>query len=254
MSGQRLNVLLLGVFSACLIGAAGLATYIQLQPDNEPTVEEIVAAELNPDDLPPISGVGLEAPAQSIVDRDLFAPVRRDQRVVTPEPGSQRTVVAGAEDLSGTWMPPMVGGFAAPPAGTAGWGPAPTQPAASPPAPMAPSGPVSFPPPAPTRLEAPPVSEAPARPEPRIAITGVTSAGGTTRVLVEDVNTGKRSWVAPGDSAYGFRVDYATGRGAVVSRDGHSEVLRVGENKGAGAAEAAPKPSAPAANGTEPGE
>jgi hypothetical protein len=245
MRSDRWNVYLLAIFTACLVCAAGMVTYMQLRPaDDENAMDELLIGQISPENQPPISAPALEAPDDAIVGRDLFAPVIRQPKVTEATQEAARGQATTMEPLGNSWIPPMVGGFPVPPGGVTGWTapqPAPQIPA------FGPSAPVTLPPPAP--MAAPPArTEQPAPVEPRISITGVTSSGGSTRVLVEDVNTGKRSWVAPGDSAYGYRVDYATGRGAVVSREGKTQVLRVGENKPVGTTETkTPSPAQPAA-------
>jgi hypothetical protein len=255
MKSDRWNVYLLAIFTACLVCTAGIVTYMQLRPaDDDNALDELLIGQISPEDQPPISAPGLEAPDEGIVSRDLFAPVIREPKVTEANQEGVRGQTATMEPLDNSWIPPMVGGFPAVPGGVTGW----TSPQPAPQIPTyGPSAPATLPPPVPMAASSPAPPERTRAVEPRIAVTGVTSSGGSTRVLVEDVNTGKRSWVAPGDSAYGFRVDYATGRGAVVSREGKSQVLRVGENKPTGAAETKPagssQPASPAAPAKPPG-
>ncbi len=64
-----------------------------------------------------------------------------------------------------------------------------------------------------------------------LSVTGVGGSGRDRRVLVEDTATGRSEWVRPGGRAFGYQVDYATDRGAVVSKQGRSYVLELGANK-----------------------
>jgi hypothetical protein len=77
----------------------------------------------------------------------------------------------------------------------------------------------------------PSLPEAKSDPGPGVSITGVAGSGGAVKVLVENDRTGESRWVAPGGRAFGYSVDYVTPRGGVVSKDGRSQVLELGQNK-----------------------
>ncbi len=64
-----------------------------------------------------------------------------------------------------------------------------------------------------------------------VAITGVIVGGKTARVLVESNPLGQAQWVDVPGEAFGYRVRYATVRGAVLEKDGRTYVLVLGANK-----------------------
>lgn len=246
MSESRRNAWILAAFSALLIGATVWATGSQLRSGGaeEAAIEALMADRIAPENQSPLSAQRLEGPEEGIVDRDLFRPILKPARP-EDDPRDARANAA-TDNAAALWLPPIGGGVMVNPFGAA--------PQTGAPAPSAPpSVSPSYPPP-PAAWSPPPQmpeprTEAPAQPKaPRLAVTGVTGSGASARVLIEDLDSGKRSWVRPGESAFGARVEGATGRGAVLSRDGKVEVLRIGENKDAPPAVAPAQPAGSAPN------
>lgn len=78
--------------------------------------------------------------------------------------------------------------------------------------------------------------EEPAAPPPnppRVAVTGVVRTGRGVRVLVEDLESGRGTLVAPGEEAFGYRVSHFDERQgtAVLERGAEVKSVRLGENK-----------------------
>ncbi|MBD3175284.1 MAG: hypothetical protein GF320_08885 [Armatimonadia bacterium] len=82
-----------------------------------------------------------------------------------------------------------------------------------------------------------PPTSAPATPdvtvvEPlQVYVAAVVGSGSRMRVLVVHRESGQRRWVAVGETAFGYRVDMATLKGAVLSKDGREYVVELGEGR-----------------------
>lgn len=223
MTETRRNVLVLVSFVVCLGTVSAYYAIRELRPESDRDYGSVLGTRTDPRDLPPITPPKLENPYRQIADRNLFRPLAKEPEQPAAETaGGSRGASRPSAGSGGAWVPPDAGLFV-PPAGPAPWTGETTQPLATePPRPPSP------------RIEPPdtPAPEVGTGPAPAtVAITGVGGSGGDLRVLVEDNATGQSRWVKPGGTAFGYRVDYVTGHGGVVSKDGRSYVLGVGENK-----------------------
>ncbi len=239
MNDSQRNVAILAAFSVCLIAASAAFVHRQLNPPRETDdLETLLAVRSDPRNLAPIEAPKLEAPAQAILDRDLFGPLvevpESEEPESEPEPMAYR---GGGYDYPSPapWALPPAAYGALPPAEPGAWSGTP----------LPPQPDLSSPPKPPTDFGgAAPKPEA-KKPGMSLTVTGVGGSGADRRVLVEDTETGRSEWVRPGGRAFGYEVDYATDRGAVVSRQGRSYVLELGANKPAEKPAAAEAPSAP---------
>jgi hypothetical protein len=233
VNDDKRNVLLLAAFSACLLTMCGILVVWQLRVPNQAEGSTVLGSDVSPGDLPPLDPPKLEGPYRAIADRNLF---RNDAKLPQPTDakasgGARQNVYrdggggfagggGGVEWIppapAGLWMPPSLSG----PAPSTAWSP----PASGPPRPPMDSDPGAAPP-------GPRLPRSPADSGPNVAITGIAGSGGAVRVLVENRATGETEWVAPGGKAFGYSVDYVTPQGGVVSKEGRSQVLGLGQNK-----------------------
>lgn len=262
MSDHQRNLYILIGSVVCV--ALGVVTYLWVSLSRPPARDEggVLGASLHPLDMPPIQAPKLERRYQGIVERNFFKPLEGEVPVEpetesAPPPEEPRqaarpsrsspSVVYGAPAFPDLYAPMPGISFYGPSAGlpSVDWQEPLTSPP-QPPAPMDPSSPTAGQPQkGPT---GPPAAD--------VAVTAVVRGGdGRARVLVEDNATGESKWVEPGGRAFGYRVDYATEKGSVLTRDGRQYVLGVGENKPAAApkADVAPTPGG-SSSSAAPGE
>lgn len=64
-----------------------------------------------------------------------------------------------------------------------------------------------------------------------VAITAVIVGGKTARALVESNSLGQSQWTDVPGEAFGYRIRYATVKGAVLEKDGRTYVLILGANR-----------------------
>ena len=250
MDEYRRNLYILGSFVACMVVAVGVYLWSQLSAPPDQPESGILSSSLHPLDMPPIQPPKLERRYQGIVERDFFKPLEGEIPMESePEsPEAEEQAVATAAGRSGSsvvYGPASFPDLYAPIPGVPSYGPSATFP------PLDWSSPSMMPPEPPAPMEPAPGAELeqPARPAgppaATVAVTAVVRGGdGRARVLVEDNATGETKWVEPGARAFGYKVDYATEKGGVLSREGRQYVVGVGENK----------PTAPAAEPTPPDE